>query len=165
MDAPPTASAQWIEVKANSMKRSFPIIAIAACLATPGIAIAQNLPKSVTDLGLTDIQIREKPHAEYGRRVRGTMPGGSRVEVDLDGDDAIEDIEARGSGFFPIADIHGLIPAPVIANKSWPADAKLEKIEFENGGRIEIEGRLSDGREFDAEFDADGRMLDFDTDD
>ena len=38
-------------------------------------------------------------------------------------------------------------------------------IEFEDDGRIEIEGRLSDGREFEAEFAADGRVLDFDTDD
>lgn len=147
------------------MKRTFPAIIVAACLAIPGIAVAQDLPQHVIDLGLTDIEIREKPQAEYGRRVRGVLPDGSQIEVDLDGDDVIEDIEARGNDLFPVAEIHGLIPAPVIENQSWPADARLEKIEFESGGRIEIEGRLADGREFEAEFAADGSMLDFDIDD
>lgn len=147
------------------MRYTFPIVVVATCLATSGIAFSQDLPQPVIDLGLTDIQIREKPHAEYGRRVRGTLPGGTPIEVELDGDNAIEDIEARGNDLFPVSDIQSLIPAPVIENEAWPADAKLEKIEFESGGRIEIEGRLSDGREFDAEFAADGRMIDFDTDD
>jgi len=40
----------------------------------------------------------------------------------------------------------------------------LEKIEF-GDGRIGIEGRLANGRELDAEFAADGSLLDFDTDD
>jgi hypothetical protein len=153
------------DFKVKSMRHSFSLVFIAACLATPGIAVAQDLPQAVIDLGLTDIQIREKPHIEYGRRVRGTLPSGFRVEVELDGDDVVEDIEARGNDLFPVADIKGLIPTPIIENKSWPADARLEKIEFESGERIEIKGRLSDGREFDAEFAVDGRMLDFDTDD
>lgn len=147
------------------MRYIFPIVVIAACLATPGIAVAQDLPQAVIDLDLTDIQIREKPHAEYGRRVRGTLPSGSRVEVDLDGDEMIEDIEARGNDLFPVEDIHSLIPTPITGNESWPADARLEKIEFESNGRLEIEGRLADGHEFDAEFAADGRLLDFDIDD
>lgn len=147
------------------MKRIFPVVAIAAGLAAAGVVAAQDLPQTVIDLGLTDIHIREKPHAEYGRRVRGILPGGSHVEVDLNGKDVIEDIEARGSDLFPIADIQSLVPAPVIGNESWPAGARLEEIEFESDGRIEIEGRLSDGRKFEAEFAADGRLLDFDTDD
>lgn len=147
------------------MEKTLPILAIVACLALPGVAAAQDLPRSVTDLGLTDIQIREKPNPEYGRRVRGNLASGSLVEVDLNGNDVIEDIEARANDFFPIADIQALIPEAVSSSPSWPADAVLEKIEFESDGRIEIEGRLVDGREFEAEFAADGRLLDFDTDD
>lgn len=147
------------------MKRTTSILAIAACFATLGVAVAQNLPKAVTDLGLTEIQIREKPKAEYGRRVAGVLPSGARVEVDLNSDELIEDVESRGNDLFPISEIYSLVPVAVVENASWPADARLEKIEFERDGRIEIEGRLSDGREFDAEFAADGRMLDFDTDD
>lgn len=147
------------------MKHFVSILAIAGSLATPGIAIAQDLPHSVNELRLTDIEIREKPVAEYGRRVRGTLPGGARVEIDLNGKNEIEDIEARGNALFPMAEIRSLVPAPILGNASWPADARLEKIEFENDGRIEIEGRLADGREFEAEFAADGQLLDFDTDD
>lgn len=146
------------------MKFTFSQLAIVVCLATSGTAVAQDLPQTVTDLGLTDIQIREKPNAKYGRRVGGTLPSGFRVEVDLNGKNEIEDIEARGNELFPVADVRSLIPAPVAKNTSWPNDARLEKIEFEEDGRIEIEGRLSDGREFDAEFAADGRLLDFDAD-
>lgn len=141
------------------------IVAVAACLVTLGSAAAQDLPQSVTDLGVTDIQIHEKPRAEYGRNVLGTLPDGSQVEIDLDRNGVIKEIEARGNGLFPVTAIKSLIPASVAENKSWPADAKLEKIEFESAGRIEIEGRLSDGREFDAEFAVDGLMTDFDTDD
>ncbi|MDQ8731076.1 hypothetical protein [Bradyrhizobium sp. LHD-71] len=146
------------------MKYAYPIVVVAACLASLGIAVAQDLPQAVTDLRLTDIQIREKPRAEYGRNVHGTLPGGSRVEIDLDRNGVIKEIESRGDRLFPVATIKSLIPAPVTKNASWPADARLEKIEFESAGRIEIEGRLSDGRKFDAEFAADGLMIDFDTD-
>ncbi|MCV3242247.1 hypothetical protein [Mesorhizobium sp. ZC-5] len=141
------------------------IVTVAACLVTLGSAAAQDLPQSVTDLGVTDIQIHEKPRAEYGRNVLGTLPDGSQVKIDLDRNGVIKEIEARGNGLFPVTAIKSLIPAPVAENKSWPADARLEKIEFESAGRIEIEGRLSDGREFDAEFAVDGLMTDFDTDD
>ncbi|RJE86414.1 hypothetical protein [Paracoccus onubensis] len=147
------------------MRYAFRIVILAACLASPGIGFAEDLPQAVVDLDLTNIEIREKPHAEYGRRVNGTLPGGSVVEIDLNGDDVIEDIEARGNDLFAPADIRALIPAEIMENESWPADARFEKIEFESDGRIEIEGRLADGREFDAEFAADGRMIEFDTDD
>jgi hypothetical protein len=147
------------------MKRAVSILAIAASLAAPGIAFAQDLPPSVDELRLTDIQIREKPVAKYGRRILGTLPSGARVEIDLDGRNAIEDIEARGKELFPVAEIRSLVPAPILGNTSWPTDARLEKIEFESDGRVEIEGRLADGREFEAEFAADGQLLDFDTDD
>lgn len=152
------------------MKRAISIVAIAGCLAIPGIAVAQDLPpqdlpQSVNELRLTDIEIREKPVAEYGRRVRGTLPGGARVEIDLNGKNAIEDIEARGNALFPVADIKAVVPAAILGNDSWPADAQLEKIEFEDDGRVEIEGRLANGQEFEAEFTRDGLLLDFDTDD
>ncbi|HWK72017.1 MAG TPA: hypothetical protein VNS29_14375 [Burkholderiaceae bacterium] len=147
------------------MKYALSAVVMVASLASAGFAIAQDLPKMVTDLGLTDIQVRQKPNAKYGRRVAGTLPSGSRIEVDLNGKNEVDDIEARGNDFFPAADIRGLVPAPVLKNASWPADAKLEKIEFEHNGNIEIKGRLANGQEFDAEFSADGRVLEFDTDD
>lgn len=112
---------------------------------SPGLLAAQDLPAAVTALGLTDIEIREKPRAEYGRNVHGTLPGGTRVEVELDRNGEIEEIEARGRGRFPAETVRSLIPAAVLANSSWPADATLEKVEFERGGRIEIEGHLDDG--------------------
>jgi hypothetical protein len=146
------------------MNRILSILAIAGSLAATDMASAQDLPQSVNDLRLTDIEIREKPVAKYGRRVLGTLPGGARIEIELDGKNAIEDIEARGSGLFPISEIRDLVPAPVRDSPGWPADAQLEKIEFESDGRVEIEGRLVDGREFEAEFSAEGLLLDFDTD-
>lgn len=147
------------------MKYTLPALVMAACLTCSGMVIAQDLPQTVIDLGLTDIQIREKPNPEYGRRVAGMLPSGARVEVDLNSRNEIDDIEARGNALFPAADIRGLVPAAVLQNEAWPTDAKLEKIEFERDGRVEIEGRLASGQEFDAEFAADGRVLEFDTDD
>ena len=146
------------------MRCTFLTVAIAACFASLGVAIAQDLPQAVTDLGLTNIEIHKKPRPEYGRNVHGTLPGGSRVEIDLDRNNVIKEIEARGDGLFPVSAVQSLVPASVTKNASWPADARLEKIEFESAGRIEIEGRLADGRKFDAEFAADGLMIDFDAD-
>lgn len=147
------------------MKRIFVAIVLAVTCAFPGMLAAQDLPQSVLGLGLTEVQIRQKPHIEYGRYVYGTLPGGARVKIELEQNGDIEEIEARGRGLFSIDQIRSLVPAPVLGNSSWPAGATLEKIEFERGGRIEIEGRLADGRKFDAEFAADGRLIDFDTDD
>lgn len=147
------------------MKSIFVAAALATTFACPRMLAAQDLPPSILELGLTDIQIRQKPHTEYGRYVYGTLPGGARIKIELEQNGTIEEIEARGRGLFPIDQIRSLVPAPVLRSTSWPADATLEKIEFERGGRIEIEGRLADGRKFDAEFAADGRLLDFDTDD
>ena len=146
------------------MKRVFVAIVLAATLVYPGMIAAQDLPRSVQELRLTDIQIRQKPYIEYGRYVYGTLPGGARIKIELEQDGTIEEIEARGHGLFPIDQIRSLVPPAVLKSTSWPADATLEKIEFKRGGRIEIEGRLADGRKFDAEFVADGRLLDFDTD-
>ncbi len=146
------------------MRYRYPIAAL-VCLTLPAIGFGQDLPQPIADLGLQDIEIREKPRAEYGRRILGTLPSGATIEIELDGDGAIEDIETRGDEFFPIADILGLIPEPILGNESWPADATLEKIEFERDGRVEIEGRRADGSEFEAEFAADGQLLDLDTDD
>lgn len=147
------------------MKHILHSVVIMSCLVIPGFGLAQDLPQAVVDLGLTDMEIREKPHAEYGRRIRGALPGGSLIEIDLTGDDVIEDIEARGNDLFPLASIGGLVPTEVAEHETWPADAALEKIEFENDGRIEIEGRLADGRMFDAEYAADGSVIEFDIDD
>lgn len=147
------------------MKHILQSVVIVSGLAIPGFGFAQDLPQAVIDLDLTDIEIHEKPHAEYGRRIRGTLSGGSLIEVDLTGDDMIEDIEARGNDLFPLESIGGLVPAAVAEHESWPADAGLEKIEFESDGRIEIEGRLADGRMFDAEYAADGQLIEFDIDD
>jgi len=147
------------------MKYAFSVVVILSCLSSSDIAVAHDLPKTVTDLGLTDIQIREKPDARHGRRVAGTLPNGSRIEVDLNHKNEIDDIETRGNNLFPTAAIRSLVPAPILKNAAWPADARLEQIEFEHDGSIEIEGRLANGQEFDAEFAADGRLLEFDTDD
>lgn len=147
------------------MKRLLLSTIVTAGLAITGLAAAQTLPEPVAGLGLTDVEFRQKPRVEYGSYIHGTLPGGARIEIELDRDGAIEEIEARGRGLFPVAEIRSLIPAPVLENVSWPADALLEKIEFERDGRVEIEGRLPDGREFDAEFAADGRLIDFDIDD
>ena len=147
------------------MTHTFSIGIFASCLAASGMSIAQELPQAVADLGLEDVQIREKQRAEYGSRVRGTLPSGARIEIDLDQDGMIEDIEARGNDLFPVADIQSLIATTITENSMWPADAQLQEIEFERDGIVDIEGRLANGNEFDASFAADGRLLDFDTDD
>ena len=149
------------------MTRSMTRFSLAASLALsglvlPGMALAQAQDPGAL-LGLTDVQPGKKP-AEYGSDLRGTLPGGAAVKVELDRDGRIEEVEARGANF-PIAAVDALVPEAVRAHAQWPKDATLEKIEFERDGRIEIDGNLADGREFDAEFSAAGQLIEFDTDD
>jgi len=138
---------------------------VALGLASPGLLHAQNLPSAVTGLDLQDVTVRQKPRVEYGRNVYGTLPSGAKVEIELDGQDLIKEIETTRRKQFSVADVRSLLPAAVLQNSAFPADATLEKIEFERDGRIELEGRLASGKKFDAEFRADGQLLDFDTDD
>lgn len=104
------------------MRRTFLTVAIATCFVSLGGAVAQDLPQTVIDLGLTNIETRMKPRAEYGRNVHGTLPGGSRVEIGLDRNNVIKEIEARGDGLFPISSVQSLAPVSVTKNPSWLAD-------------------------------------------
>src|SRR5690606_34758205 len=104
----------------HSRKHALAILAITTCLLGSGPAAAQNLPQSINDLGLKNIEVREKPRVEYGRRIQGTLPSNASIEIELDGKDRIEDIEARGGKLFPAADIRTLIPASVLQNQQWP---------------------------------------------
>lgn len=145
------------------MIRKIAVLSLSAALALPVVALAQA-PDAAALLGLSDVQTREKPRAEYGRDLTGTLPGGAMVKVELEADGRIEEVEARGT-LFPIAAIDPLVPEAVRAHAQWPKDATLDKIEFERDGRIEIDGRLADGRDFDAEFTAGGELIEFDIDD
>lgn len=108
------------------MKRTF-LTAVVAAMVFPGVVFAQDLPEPVTALGLTDIQIREKPKAEYGRDVRATLPSGSQVEIELDRDGRIEEIEAKGNALFPVSDVRSLIPQAVLSNSSFPPMRRWRK--------------------------------------
>lgn len=145
------------------MIRKIAALSLTATLALPGLALAQA-PDAPALLGLTDVQTREKPRAEYGSDLTGTLPGGAVVKVELDADGRIEEVESRGA-FFPIGAVDALVPEAVRNHAQWPKEATLDKIEFDRDGRIEIDGLLADGREFDAEFAADGQLIEFDTDD
>ncbi|MFC3059148.1 hypothetical protein [Paenirhodobacter populi] len=145
------------------MKQAILTAALLIALALP--VAAQQVPAVLDPLGLSDVQVRDKKHSDYGRVILGTLPGGARIAVELDREGRVEEIEGRRGDRFPVSAVAPLIPEAVRANPSWPADAVLEKLDFDHHDRIEIEGRLADGREFDAEFARDGRLIDFDTDD
>lgn len=111
-----------------------------------------------TQLSLTEVQRHPDLH---GSDLLGTLPGGVRVEIDIDHDGSVDKIETRGRSLAPLADIAALLPAAVTSAAQFPADALFEEIDFDRT-EIEIEGRLADGTAFDATFATDGTLLDWD---
>jgi len=145
------------------MKRVYSVLTL-ALVASSGAVIAQTLPQSLTGLGLTDVEVKDKAVSSFGTNVRGTLPSGARVAIDLDGDGKVQEVEAIGRDTFTIDTVESLLPPAIVANADWPADARFESIDFDSNGRVEIEGLLPDGRDFDAEFSADGELIGFDED-
>lgn len=146
--------------------RHLPVIALLASTILPTSLAAQQASSSilqqdvqaiVRQLGLSDVEIHRKEHR--GRDIEGRLPGGTRVEIELDRDGHVEEIEARGRDGFAARTVDVLIPAAVRNNAAYPADASFRKLEFHDGRRIEIEGYRADGRKFEAEFSRDGRLL------
>lgn len=121
-------------------------------LSSPAAAqtAAQDLPAILKPLGLTDVEIRPK-HGDRGRDILGTLPGGARIEIELDRNDRVEEIEAADRQGFPASGVESLIPEAVRANPSYPGDGTFRKVEFDDR-EIELEGTHHDGRRFEAEF-------------
>ncbi len=114
-------------------------------------------PAIVNQLHLTDVEIHGKKH--HGRHVEGRLPGGTWVEIDLDNGDGVEEVESHDSAGFPASAVESVVPAAVRDNASYPADGFFRKIELHDGNRVEIEGYRTDGKEFEAEFSASGRLI------
>ncbi|MAA97242.1 hypothetical protein [Stappia sp.] len=141
-------------------------LALLATLTLVQPAFAQNADTEsvIRTLGLSDTSIHPKRERHHGTTIDGRLPGGTRVEVELEGDGSVEEIEARDrQGFSPSA-VVSLIPAAVRDNASYPADAMFHKVELDDRDHIEIEGRSADGRLFEAEFARDGRLIEMDYD-
>lgn len=144
--------------------------ALALALFAPGVALAQMDPKVVEDtvasfaedLGMTAIEVHDKGH-NYGANIRGILPGGAAVEIEVDRHGVVEEIEARDRQGFPAGAIESLMPVEVTGAAAYPRDARFEKVELD--GDFEIEGWDADGRKFDAEFTSDGRLIEMDYDD
>lgn len=133
--------------------------------AGPGIALASDaLPEAVSRLGLSDIRVVSKKKDHYGRVVLGRLADGTPLEIDLDRHDAIKDVEVDGHGGFPAKAIETLIPPAVRAHASYPASATFYRVEFDDDGEIEIEGRHADGGKFKAEYTTAGKLIEMKAD-
>lgn len=146
------------------MKRLLLATALGGALLMPAIATAQvTLPASVQSLGLSDVEVRPKPREHYGRDILGTLPNGTRVEIELDRNDVVEEVEAVGRDGFPASAVEGLIPEAVRANPAYPGTATFHKLEIDTH-EIEIEGVQADGRPFEAKFRPNGDLLKLEND-
>lgn len=123
-----------------------------ALLSSPAVAqtSVQDVPASLQPLGLTDVEVRPK-FGDRGRDIIGTLPGGARIEIELDRNDRVEEIEATDRQGFPASGVESLIPEAVRANPSYPGDGTFRKVDFDDD-EIELEGTHADGRRFEAEF-------------
>ncbi|MGV1989189.1 hypothetical protein ACQZ5N_21440 [Agrobacterium sp. 22-221-1] len=148
------------------MRRYLSGLAVLFVMMTPQMLAAQetvggNLSAQaaaiVRQLGLSDIDVYNNPG--HGEHVRGKLPDGSWVKVDFDRRRALEEVESDDHTGFKAKAVESLIPAAVRASPSYPADALLWKVEFDDDDRIEMKGRRTDGMRFEAEFTTDGRLV------
>jgi len=150
------------------MRRYLLPAVFAISLIAPQAALAQEapaghrpegMPAVVQQLSLSEASIHPKRRKRSGQEVHGKLPDGTWVEIDLDRNGNVEEVEADGKTGFAANTVEPLAPAAVRNNTSYPADAFFQKLEFNRGNRIEIEGYRRDGTKFEAEFTADGRLL------
>lgn len=141
--------------------RHFHAIALLILASTSPVLAQAPADPVIRLLGLTDVSVHPKKHHHYGSELHARLPGGAWVELDLNGSGEVEEIDSD-SGGFPVSAVQALLPEAVKANPSFPKDAVLYKLELDH--KIEMEGRLADGRKFDAEFSPDGHVIEFDTD-
>lgn len=140
------------------MKYLLPVVALVIGLP----AVAQDLPSSVSSLSLADMQVEAK---RKGTEITGTLPSGTRIEIELHADGTLKEIETKGQGFFTLTELGDLIPAGLGRLKSIPAYAQLTSLEVERDGSYDLEGYDDQGRDFDAEISPTGDELKYELDD
>ncbi|MDS9469886.1 hypothetical protein RGQ15_20225 [Paracoccus sp. MBLB3053] len=146
----------------NSMlNRAFLPLLIAVSFATTAKAnthlpSADDIRQMAQELSLTDLDVHPD---EKGSDATGTLPSGTRVELDLHRNGKLDKIEARGHQTMPLADLMPLMPTQFSAPSLTP-QSPITKLEFDDD-HLEIEGRTGDGQEFKAEFSASGRLLEW----
>lgn len=133
------------------------ILLTAALVLTPALAFAaEDHPPLVEELGLTGAET-VRADAD-GQQITGALPGGQRVELDFDAEGALEDIEAEGEEGFPAEAVAAAIPEAIRSNPDYPADAMFHELDLDTEG-LELEGTRADGQRFEAEFAADGQLV------
>lgn len=135
------------------------LLVLVSILGTGSVSAASDLPQSVTDLHLADMEVRPEPHDHYGRIVEGRLPSGEWIRIDLDDRDDIQEIESDSRHGFRLADVSPIIPAAVLDSHELPANATIEKLEFHDRHEIEIEGLDQESREFKARMSLSGKII------
>lgn len=137
------------------------ILLTATLVLTPALALAaEDHPPLVEELGITGAETVSA--GADGQNITGALPGGQRVELDFDAEGALEDIEAEGEEGFPAEAIAAAVPEAIRANPDYPADAMFHEIDLDDDG-VEFEGTRGDGQRFEAEFAADGQLVEMKT--
>jgi hypothetical protein len=129
----------------------------------PQTALAQATPATgpvaaVSErLGLSEVSVYRQNR--YGWDLHGQLADGAWVRVEIDRAGVVEEVEGDGQGAFAASAIAPLLPREVLESADYLRDGLIYKIEFDDDGQIEIEGRRADGRDYEAEFARDGRLL------
>lgn len=120
------------------------------------LPVADDVRQVAQALSLVDLDVH--PDTK-GPDATGTLPGGTRIELDLHANGALDKIEARGQQTMPLSDLTPLLPADFSA-PHLTSESRITKVEFEDD-HLEIEGRTSEDREFKAEFTRSGHLLEW----
>lgn len=140
-------------------RRAQILVVLLSVLGAGSASAAPDLPASITDLHLADIEVRPEPHHHHGRVVKGRLPSGEWIRIDLDDRDDVQEIETDSRRGFHLSDVSPIIPRAVLNSHELPANATIEKLEFHDRDEIEIEGFDQENREFKARMRHSGRLL------
>ena len=105
-------------------------------------------------------EVKQRPeHLE----VKGRQPTGAEIEVKFDRQNALIGVEVDDAAV-PADLVNALLPQAVRNNEVIGQFDRIDEIENRNG-RVKVEGEDANGRDMRAEFDADGRVLRFGSED
>ncbi|MBT9372966.1 PepSY domain-containing protein [Rhizobium sp. CSW-27] len=135
------------------------LLVVLSVLGAGSASAAPDLPESIRDLHLTDVEVRPEPHHHHGRIVEGRLPSGEWIKIDLDDRDDIQEIETDSRRGFRLSDVSPIIPRTVRESDDLPANATIEKLEFHDRDEIEIEGWDAANREFKARVSISGKII------
>lgn len=135
------------------------LLFLLSVLGANSASAAPDLPESIKDLHLANMEVRPEHHHHHGSIVEGRLPTGEWIQIDLNDRDEVQEIETHGRHGFHLSDVSPIVPRAVLDSDDLPTNATIEKLEFHDRDEVEIEGWDAANRDFKARMSLSGRII------